>query len=242
MENVSEALKMGAGMLMAVLLIVLLVYMFGSISNLENTKSDKEIQEQNSEFNQRFLAFDRTSMYGTDVISAIGLAISNNKIYNQSIHANPLGNYEENADYSMNIEFEIKQDIISRKTEEIYKLEDLNGDGILDKNYDADGCKPETLIPGSEKVILRAGTHDLIFPNNIYQKTGNEYEKYKAIEEIALTGDQKEKVTTKQQGTKLKIVREDLTGYSELKSIIFECTEVRYNQTGRVYFMKFKAK
>ncbi len=240
MENVSEALKMGAGMLMAVLLIVLLVYMFGSISNLENTKSDKEIQEQNSEFNQRFLAFDRTSMYGTDVISAIGLAISNNKIYNQSIHANPLGNYEPNADYSMNIEFEIKQNIISRKTEEVYKLEDINGDGILDKNYDADGCHPAETK--SEKKILEAGTHDLIFSNNIYQKTGNEYEEYKAIEEIALTGDQKEKVTTKQQGTKLRVIREDHTGYSELKSVIFECTEVRYNQTGRVYFMKFKAK
>ena len=244
MENASEALKMGAGMIIAVLLIGLLVYLFTSISSLENSKYDKEVQQQNSEFNQRFLAFDRSSMYGTDVISAIGLAISTNKIYNQSLRANPLGNYEENADYSMNIEFSLKNPIKAKTTKEVYRMIDLDGDGILDKDYSAPGCQRETVI--SERTVLGVGTYNLIFPtigsNSIYNKTGSEYEKYKAIEEIALHEDDTTDIQPKQRGTRLEITRIDKTGYAELKAIVFECTEVKYNEVGRIYYMKFEPK
>ena len=39
--------------------------------------------QETTEFNKKFEAFNRSTMYGTDIISVIGMAISNNMIYNQ---------------------------------------------------------------------------------------------------------------------------------------------------------------
>ena len=85
MENSADALQLAFGVIIAVLLLSLLVYVFNNISSFENTKRDQEVVQQTSEFNKKFLAFDKTSMYATDVISVLGLAISNNKIQNQEI-------------------------------------------------------------------------------------------------------------------------------------------------------------
>ena len=88
MENSADALQLAFGVIIAVLLLSLLVYVFNNISSFENTKRDQAVSQQTAEFNKKFLAFDKTSMYATDVISVLGLAISNNKIQNQAITAN----------------------------------------------------------------------------------------------------------------------------------------------------------
>ena len=115
MENSADALQLAFGVIIAVLLLSLLVFVFSNISKLENSKRDSEVTQETTQFNKKYLAFDKTSMYATDVISVLGLAISNNKIQNQSLTANPLGNYEDTLDSSINIEIEIADDIMSRK-------------------------------------------------------------------------------------------------------------------------------
>lgn len=244
MENASEAFKMAAGMLMAVLLIALIVYEFNSVSSLENTKKDEEILAEATEFNRRFSAFDKSSMYGTDLISVIGLAISNNKIYNQEHYANPLGNYDSNSQYSIDIEFKLETPIY--KTTKIEIIDSVTGN-------------TETQEPKKE-LVLAATSHKLsdFEPDELYasykqylenKKTNpnaspdGKYKTYKEIEDIALSGDSKVTVKTEylnSNRTKLKRTTTDLTGYNELKNIIFKCTLVKYNDVGRIYYMKFE--
>ncbi|MGN1329906.1 MAG: hypothetical protein ACI4VN_01020 [Clostridia bacterium] len=244
MENASEALKMAGGMLIAVLLIALIVYEFNSVSSLENTKKDEEVLAETTEFNRRFSAFDKSSMYGTDLISVIGLAISNNKIYNQEHYANPLGNYDSNSQYSIDIEFELKTPIYKTTKIEIINLKT---------------GATETQTPKKEQV-LTATSHKLsdFSPDELYasykqyleNKKDNpdalptgQYKEYKEIEDIALNGDSTVIVKTEYLNinrTKLKRTTTDLTGYNELKNVIFKCTLVKYNDVGRIYYMKFE--
>jgi len=251
MENVSEALKMAAGMLMAILLIALIVYVFHSISGMENAKRDQKVQQEATEFNKRFSAFDKSSMYGTDVISVIGLAISNNKIYNQQNTANPLGNYNPNSQYSINIKFRVPNDIKKKKIKEVIevKQQDTDFDGIVDSQVE--NVMSTTIL--SEQIVLSAGEHTLTFDNEKlatdYSKyrTDNtkiegEYRKYKNIEDIALNGNKMVNIFTKTHGTTLTRITEDLSGYNELKSVIYRCTQVKYNDVGRIYYMEFEPK
>ena len=54
MENSADALQLAFGVVIAVLLLSLLVYVFNNISSLENTKRDQEVAQQTSEFNKKF--------------------------------------------------------------------------------------------------------------------------------------------------------------------------------------------
>ena len=75
MENASNALMMAGGILLALLILSLLVFTFNIINRSENAKTDQKMIQEAQEFNKKFLAFEKSSMYGTDVISILGLAI-----------------------------------------------------------------------------------------------------------------------------------------------------------------------
>lgn len=239
MENSVDALQIAGGLLIAVLLITLIVFVFHSISNMENSKRDLEVSQESAEFNKKFLAFDKTSMYGTDVISVLGMAISNNKIQNQQFTANPNGKYTENTQYSMNIEIEVKETVNKKTTRTAYyvkkdengitkmtKIEDeavLRGIGFTNSN-------PEVTNTG---VILNGGTtYDLSSSDNKYQQL-----------EILSTLDQNQvKTTQKKIGDKMIITEEDPVGINDFKKVIYKCTDVKYNDIGRIYYMKFVPK
>ena len=258
MENSADALQLAFGVVIAVLLLSLLVYVFNNISSLENTKRDQEVAQQTSEFNKKFLAFDKTSMYATDVISILGLAISNNKIQNQAVTSNPKGNYEETVDYSINIEIEIKEKIQSREITTAYIEEKDSSTGefkrkLLDSNDRRLPASMNRSNPASPKLttILNTGTYSL----DIYKKnsrgeyevdsSGNkivneEAEKvYDALEGIAVSSGGYVKTETKRNGRVIIEKEIDDYGLKDFKKIIYKCSEVKYDGSGKVNYMKF---
>ena len=81
MENSSKALYMAGSLLIALLIVSMLVYAFRNIGNVQNEK-DKQLYEQSIiDFNKEYEAYNKKIMYGTDVISCINKAISNNEKY-----------------------------------------------------------------------------------------------------------------------------------------------------------------
>lgn len=236
MENASEALKMAAGVLIAIMIIGVIVFEFNSISQLENDKENQRVMKEITEFNKKFQAFNRSTMYGTDIISVIGLAISNNTIYNQEKHSNPMGNYDPDVEYSINIEFSFSSDITQKTTEEIYVLE--NKDGNVEKDYTKDGCHTKQTISSSK-----------IFDKNIlYSLNLNPYPGgsdkiiYERINKIAIQGYDNVTPEITHQGRKTIEIVKDSSGYSEFKQEIFTCIDVKYNDVGRIYYMKFEPK
>lgn len=239
MENSVNALQIAGGLLIAVMLITLIVFVFRSVSSMENTKRDLEVSQESAEFNKKFLAFDKTSMYGTDVISVLGMAISNNKIQNQQLMANPDGRYNENVQYSMNIEIKVKDTIYKKTTKTAY-IAKKDEDGItrMVKITDASVYRGLHLTSNPEitygDVILNGRT--------TYNLSSVDDVKYGQIENLSKLDENEIKRTSKRYGEKTVITEEDPIGVNDFKKVIYKCTDVKYNEVGRIYYMKFEPK
>ena len=86
MENASKALVIAAGILLTLLIVSLAIYVYTSISNVSKREAEILTAEELSEFNMQFESFNKSSMYGTDIITVINKAIANNKKHpNQTI-------------------------------------------------------------------------------------------------------------------------------------------------------------
>ena len=78
MENASKALLMAGGILLALMILVLLVYAITSMTNFTNAQDEKFSAQQIQEFNNGYLAYNKTRMYGTDIITVVNKAIDYN--------------------------------------------------------------------------------------------------------------------------------------------------------------------
>ena len=81
MENAARALEMAAGVLLGVLLMAAISYFFSNIGEMPEQEDEIMKQEQLAEFNESFEVFQKSGMYGVDVISCLNKAKSNNEKY-----------------------------------------------------------------------------------------------------------------------------------------------------------------
>lgn len=78
MENASYALKMAAGVLLAVLILSIMTFILSNYTQTQKTILESKKSEKVVEFNEQFQAYEKAQMYGTDVISCLNLAYSIN--------------------------------------------------------------------------------------------------------------------------------------------------------------------
>lgn len=104
MENASKALLMAGGVIIAVLIISLFVYMFTSASSMFQTEEDVERIQEIEEYNKQYESYNRKLLRGTDLISLINKAISNNDKYEED----PTKTLEE---YKVTIKFTLVEGI-----------------------------------------------------------------------------------------------------------------------------------
>ena len=81
MENAARALEMAAGVLLGVLLMAAVSYFFSNIGEMPTQQDELMEQEQLTEFNKAYEAFNKSGMYGVDVLSCLNKAKSNNEKY-----------------------------------------------------------------------------------------------------------------------------------------------------------------
>ena len=81
MENASKALLMAGGVLIAVLIISLFIYMLTSSSSMFQTEADVEKIKEIEEYNKQYESYNRKLLRGTDLISLMNKVISNNAKY-----------------------------------------------------------------------------------------------------------------------------------------------------------------
>lgn len=107
MENASKALLMAGGILIALLIVALLVYSFGSMSSYFTQNEKEQEAEQLEAFNKQYEAYHKKLLRGTEVISVVNKALDNNEKYG------PNGYNEPN--YMINVEFEMKEAMVYKK-------------------------------------------------------------------------------------------------------------------------------
>ena len=81
MENAARALEMAAGVLLGLLLMAAVSYFFSNIGELPTQQDELTQQEQLADFNKAYEAFNKSGMYGVDVLSCLNKAKSNNDKY-----------------------------------------------------------------------------------------------------------------------------------------------------------------
>ena len=74
MENASKALIMAGGVLLAILILTLLVSVGISITDMSAAQDKKNEMQQLQKFNESYLAYNKTIMYGIDVLSVYNKA------------------------------------------------------------------------------------------------------------------------------------------------------------------------
>lgn len=78
MENASKALLIAGGVLIAILIISVLVVTINIINSNQKAKEQAIVTKQLVEFNQKWEAYNKKALYGTDIITVMKMAIENN--------------------------------------------------------------------------------------------------------------------------------------------------------------------
>lgn len=78
MENASKALLIAGGILLALMTLSLIVYVSTSTTRMAEAQDAKKASEELAAFNASYEAYNKTRMYGTDVITVINKAINYN--------------------------------------------------------------------------------------------------------------------------------------------------------------------
>ena len=118
MENVSEALIMAGGILLAMMTLVLLVSLAGNLSILGEAQfTEEEIQRLNA-WNAEWEAYNKQVLYGADVLTVFNKAEQNNE------------DYDNNALYNVNV-----------------TVKDKDGNNVADiKNYIEDESRKTNIF------------------------------------------------------------------------------------------------
>lgn len=139
MENASKALIMAGSILIAIMIVGVLVYMWASSSDLLKQNQRTELAEQIQAFNLEYEGYNKKLLRGTDVISAMNKAESNNRKYAKG---NKIAGFTikeeemEDKNYYINVNFimveetvyvkgEGKSQSVKFKANEAYSMEEF---------------------------------------------------------------------------------------------------------------------
>ena len=156
--NMTQALKLAGGILIALVLISGLTIMFGKLSPSQNTLEDIKAFEQTLKFNKEFEVYDKDIMYGVDVISAINKAASYNKAYIDEY------GYTEDLKDNYLVDIEIVSNVTLQQNFSVTKLERRN-DRLLEQTTTFGELNSESqneIIDKLNRKVYIANTRDII--------------------------------------------------------------------------------
>lgn len=232
MENASKALLIAAGVLIGLIIISMMIYAHGQISNYYETKEKETETEQLIAFNKQYIGYNRDDVRGSDLISLI------NKIVDYNVDKINYTNQEK-------IEISIIMDNTDGKAENIF---------YNYNNYYKSTARKKLIVPG--KTYSHEGK------NSIYDNLINPaYEiETKYTQALATKLSQKmstlmdeysPRITKEQLFTEFKINPKDYGGASQIQEDIlkyyqyiqfkrahFNCTDLTYKD-GKVKSFTF---
>ena len=227
MENIADALRIAAGVLFAVLLISLIVYIFRASNTVEAEKQQQILIAQVNEFNSTFNAYHKSQMYGTDVMSVLSLAINNNRDLNSERAIRGDGLFHNDIEGSVNIRVKMTKPIeIKRYTiVTTINIDDPNDVITEGPNYE----KQESYF----KDCTKQGDYYTLADLKTVEKFQNMITDNNA--QIQLV-----KHVVSNYGLTTTNTYEDNFGIRDFKTCIFTCSDVKYRSNGQIYEMTFE--
>lgn len=143
MENVSYALKIAGATLIAVLIIALITIVFQSLRAYQRSQEEAISRENVSNFNDTFEVYQKSLMYGTDVLSCLNQAENNNQRYVYNIYYgqdNPSITYEQRTDLMVQVHVTLKTNV--QEEIKVYHRSNLTGGITQTANTEEYNFKP----------------------------------------------------------------------------------------------------
>jgi len=258
MENAARALEMAGGVLIAILIISLFTYMFNHLSEHQAVQTYNQKTEKLQAFNAKYLAYDKTILYGADIISVINQALSNNisvtdeQNTSTTYDQHQYGYFKSSNPYDINIKFKLlnNEDSAIAVQAEYYLKKDVTAGADLD----TDGADKEKVeitkiagYPSEEDISLKSGTeYDLTIFKNAHSFVNN-----KATDNNKLKKNaeclKNNPILSIMPGEDIKVKVDGDDGIyvkrqtEEFIKKVFKCTNVEFSTTtGRVREMTFE--
>lgn len=221
MENASKALLIAGGIFLAMMILSMLMYVGISMSDNAESQERNLLTKQIVEFNKSYLAYDKTKMYGIDVITVVNKAINHNKTigaittdpYYINIQIKPNQTFITTVEKIDNSKPNPKRQTVSIITNQIKQIL-----GNPSNSYEA--------------YLIENVPHDL----GTWQNNGQTFIMKNNFVDF-FSGDTIDKEATTDDGKTTYIMSSALTNF---KQAIFKCENVEYDEkTGRIKLMTF---
>ena len=209
MENASKALLIAGGVLIAILIVSVLVVTLNIVNSNQKTREKALATEQLAEFNQKYEAYNKKALRGTDIITLMKMAIENN---NSATSDNP---------YYINVVIDLGSD----------KIEDSSKRTVIldkDKKVKSDETKRNSSsLAGTSKIEL--GTWN----GNVSYKPNDKVVRF-------FNTDSTDTVKETKNNNGMTTIEYTYSPFTTFKNDIFQCTNVEYNNQGRIKELEFK--
>lgn len=209
MENATKALTMAGGILIAIMVIATLLYAATTWGIFPSAKDETDVAKQLAKFNQQYESYNKGALYGTDVITVLNKARDNNRNLTK----------EEKETLYLNIEVAL--------------ISNVEGTETTYKNYiDAEDPEPDIQTTGP---ILTIGSYLL---DGVGSK---KLEKFldDFMADSGRVNIKNEKSGRDENGKYYHQYTVEKVPNSEFKIKAFTCEKVKYNDIGRICYMKF---
>lgn len=226
MENVTKALIMAAGILLAIMIVSLLVMFGGSLSGYFSQEHDSKIIEQDTKFNAQFENYNQETIRGNELMSVM------NKVVNYNTAIADTEKYEK---VIMSVDFKGKESSFVFNGDQSI-LKGLLKDGKLENSKSSDSNLSKiTSIPatlpsnaGVEETQLQrlaAELHNIDIDTSRNDLVETRNKKLKSI-----LG----RVPSSAEITNIIKITKQYYQYTQLKRAMFTCKSVGHNtnQTG----------
>lgn len=237
MENVSKALLIAGGVLFAILVLTLLIMFHSQISSYYTEQHDAKMNEQITEFNNKFDNYSGQTIRGNDLISIMNRVVDYNRTY---------ADVEGTERVTINIDFKnCEKDFLfnesipnGERLIQSSKISNQNGDETAIENISGYGAKLVSEGIQDTKLQKLSSNIHIICDTDAKDKEEKEKKEKKAKEKL-------KEILNKE-------IPEDISGLQKItmkyyqltqfKRSLFKCTEVVHNTTdGRVNKISFEA-
>lgn len=269
MENAAKALGIAAGVLLAVILMSLIAYFFSNISKWPQQQDDMESAEQLAKFNKEYEVYEKSQMYGVDVISCLNKAKSNNEKYvdgNGFLNGTTYGkNYtidicvriDSPLDELLQVYYFSNSNVEEERTSDTYsngKLSDLpkeitqkleKSDYYTALKTNMDLTKQSVKLSDSSNYMVKGGGSVNYNGNQYYSLLNDGNTDNSPLGKLINFSTSNPKITVKNSESNLNIWSKVVwtTALYNFKTRRFTCDNINYNENGRInkiYFSEVK--
>ena len=248
-STISKALVIAGSILLAMIVVAFVVHSFTQIGSWATTSDQEVLTKQLQEFNKEYEAYDKSLMYGVDVISCLNKVKSNNdKIIKKEV----VNGETYDASYEIKVKMTLKSEL--EESIKVYHMRN-NKEYGYENNTGPNGVKIEkvgfSFFSKDYKNMTKFKENDELKTTNnkvcnlkefLLTKDSTDNDEIIQLLSVSSTiseikkNDNKDDASQENSWTKVEF----RSALYDLKTKKFKCQKIDYRENGRINYIEFK--